>query len=48
MSEKQVRNVKFMHIADVHLGVVPDKGRSWSDTRAREIQETFLRLLQPA
>lgn len=40
--------MKFMHIADVHLGVVPDKGRSWSDTRAREIQETFLRLLQTA
>lgn len=40
--------MKFMHIADVHLGVVPDKGKSWSDTRAREVQETFLRTLKAA
>lgn len=40
--------MKFMHIADVHLGVVPDKGKSWSDTRAREVQETFLRAIKAA
>ena len=37
--------MKFMHIADVHLGVQPDRGKSWSQTRAREVSETFDKLL---
>lgn len=37
--------VKFIHIADVHLGVEPDKGKPWSDQRAQEIKSSFERLL---
>ncbi len=37
--------MKFIHIADVHLGVQPDKGKPWSEQRAREITETFDKLL---
>lgn len=33
--------MKFIHIADVHLGVKPDRGRVWSDERSEEIQESF-------
>lgn len=33
--------MKFIHISDVHLGVKPDRGRHWSDTRAEEIEESF-------
>lgn len=40
--------MKFIHIADVHLGVVPDKDKSWSKTRAAEITATFDKLLQIA
>lgn len=40
--------MKFMHIADVHLGVIPDKGKPWSDIRAREVQESFSRVLRVA
>lgn len=37
-----------MHIADVHLGVVPDKGKPWSEQRAQEIQSSFQRVLETA
>lgn len=37
--------MKFIHIADVHLGVQPDKGKPWSEKRAREITQTFDKLL---
>lgn len=33
--------MRFMHISDVHLGVVPDEGKSWSEQRAKSIWETF-------
>lgn len=33
--------MKFIHIADVHLGVKPDRGRLWSNDRAEEIQAGF-------
>ena len=26
--------MKFIHIADVHLGVVPDAGKSWSEKKS--------------
>ena len=29
---------KFIHIADVHLGMHPDKDKVWSDDRAAEIE----------
>lgn len=36
--------MKFIHIADVHLGVKPDRGRIWSNDRAEEIQEGFINI----
>lgn len=40
--------MKFIHMADVHLGIQPDKGRPWSEDRAREIKETFVRVVESA
>lgn len=37
--------MRFIHTADIHLGVIPDKGESWSKERADEITDTFDRLL---
>lgn len=37
--------MKFIHIADVHLGAAPDRGFPWSDERANEIWESFRRLI---
>lgn len=37
--------MKFIHLADVHLGHVPDRGCSWSDVRGEEIWETFRRVV---
>lgn len=33
--------MKFIHIADVHLGAVPDKECSWSRERSQEIWDSF-------
>lgn len=38
--------MKFIHIADVHLGAKPDRGRIWSDTRAEEIKDSFVDVLR--
>ncbi len=40
--------MKFIHIADVHLGAVPDKDKDWSKERAEEITDAFDRLLETA
>ena len=40
--------MRFIHIADVHLGAVPDKGKPWSVKREEEICTTFYRLLSEA
>lgn len=40
--------MKFFHIADVHLGAVPDKGYPWSDRREQEIWLTFRQILEKA
>ena len=37
--------MKFIHLADVHLGAAPDRGMPWSDRREEEIWETFRRLI---
>ena len=37
--------MRFIHIADVHLGVVPDRGYPWSERRQEEIWESFRRLI---
>lgn len=33
--------MRFIHMADVHLGAVPDAGFSWSEERRRDIWDTF-------
>lgn len=40
--------MKFFHIADVHLGAVPDKGYPWSYDRGREIWESFQNVIRQA
>lgn len=40
--------MRFMHIADVHLGAAPDHGFLWSQDRGREIWESFRRCIQDA
>ena len=37
--------MRFIHLADVHLGAVPDRGCPWSDNRENEIWETFRRVI---
>jgi len=37
--------LKFIHLADVHLGAVPDRGTAWSGRREEEIWETFRRII---
>ncbi len=38
--------MKFIHIADVHLGVKPDRGKLWSNDRVQEIQESFDNIIE--
>lgn len=40
--------MKFIHAADIHLGVKPDKGKAWSSIRAAEIESTFDKLIDIA
>ncbi|MDD6616858.1 MAG: DNA repair exonuclease [Lachnospiraceae bacterium] len=40
--------MRFMHIADVHLGAAPDSGYSWSKDRGREIWDSFRRCIEDA
>lgn len=42
------RQLRFIHIADVHLGVVPDAGKPWSEKRSRDIWESFARVIDVA
>ena len=37
--------MRFIHLADVHLGAVPDRGCPWSERREEEIWETFRRVI---
>ena len=37
--------MRFIHLADVHLGAVPDRGCPWSEKREEEIWETFRRVI---
>ncbi len=36
--------MRFIHLADVHLGAVPDRGFPWSARREEEIWDTFRRI----
>lgn len=40
--------MRFIHMADIHLGAMPDKGKSWSGKRSEEIEATFYRLIMEA
>lgn len=40
--------LKFYHIADVHLGAVPDRTMPWSRQRERGLYESLYRLLERA
>ena len=40
--------MRFIHMADVHLGAVPDKGKAWSEKRGEEIEASFYRLISEA
>ena len=46
--ERRGDRVRFIHLADVHLGAVPDKGKAWSANRSEEIEASFYRLLAEA
>lgn len=38
--------MKFIHIADVHLGMVPDAGKPWCDNRTQERWATFQKVIE--
>ena len=40
--------MRFIHVADIHMGAVPDRGKSWSQKRSEEIEATFYGLLKEA
>lgn len=40
--------MRFMHMADVHLGAAPDHGFIWAKDRGREIWESFRRAISDA
>lgn len=40
--------MRFMHIADVHLGAAPDHGYSWAKARGKELWEGFRQCIADA
>lgn len=40
--------MKFIHIADVHLGLAPDAGKPWSTRRQQDIWDSFREVLAVA
>ena len=40
-----MKKVKFIHIADVHLGANPEAGRAYSDSRGRELWDAFATII---
>ena len=44
ITEREI-GMRFIHLADVHLGAVPDRGCPWSSRREEEIWETFRRVI---
>ena len=40
--------MKFIHLADVHLGAAPEAGQCTGETRRREIWETFREVIADA
>lgn len=37
--------MRFLHIADVHLGAVPDEGKPWSERRKQELWDNFAEII---
>ncbi len=44
--KKMENSMKFVHISDVYLGAQPDPGREWSETRKKELYESFDRIVK--
>lgn len=40
--------MRFMHIADVHLGAAPDHGYPWAKGRGRELWDSFRKCIEDA
>lgn len=40
--------MRFIHIADVHLGISPDEGKPWSDRRKQDIWDSFAEVTEIA
>lgn len=40
--------MRFLHIADTHLGAVPDEGKAWSERRKRELWASFAEVIAVA
>ena len=40
--------VRFLHVADVHLGVEPDAGKPWSKKRRQDIWDSFAEVVEMA
>ncbi len=40
--------MRFMHVADVHLGAAPDRGYPWAKDRGQELWESFRRCIAAA
>lgn len=38
--------MRFIHIGDVHLGMVPDKGKPWSEDGKRMIQDSLPQIIE--
>lgn len=38
--------MKFIHISDVYLGIQPETNDDWAGKRAKEIEDTFIQVLQ--
>lgn len=38
--------MKFIHIADVHLGAIPDSNMPWAEERQKEIWESFKNIIK--
>lgn len=46
MTEKGRSRMKFIHIADVHLGAEPEAGREYSANRGSELWDSLERVVQ--
>ncbi|MFV0464573.1 MAG: exonuclease SbcCD subunit D [Lachnospiraceae bacterium] len=40
--------MRFIHIADVHLGAIPDEGKDWSIKRKQDLWDSFAEVLELA